>query len=204
VQEPAALQTSAPLHTFASAQLVPAGSGVWVTPPCSVHASAVHGFWSSRWGGGEPAQIPFAVQVSDPSQAFPFEQLVPAGTGVCVTPAAGVQASVVQGFPSLKTGGVPARHWADALHTSCPLQRFASAQLVPAGNGVWMTAPPEPMLSAVQGFPSSIVCVWQVPAVHTRPAWQSSAVWHVPPAPQGHTMLHVLEPAQKLAGPKAR
>src|SRR5688572_11400531 len=157
VQVPVELQTSAPLHTFASAQLVPAGSGVWTMPPGSVQVSAVHGFWSSSVGGGEPAHVPSAVHVSSPSQAFPFEQLVPAATGVCVMPPAGVQASVVQAFPSSRLGGEPGRHCVVALQTSCPLHRFESAQLVPAGTGVWITFPLPSTLSAVQGLPSSML-----------------------------------------------
>src|SRR5205814_4097300 len=39
-------QVSAPLHTLASAQLVPFATGLWDTPPVGSQASAVHGLLS--------------------------------------------------------------------------------------------------------------------------------------------------------------
>ena len=55
---------------------------------------------------GVPAtQTALALQVSAPLQAFPSEQLVPAGTGVCVTTPF-TMASVVQGLPSSMLMGV--------------------------------------------------------------------------------------------------
>jgi hypothetical protein len=135
-QVPVALHASAPLQRFESAQLVPAATGVWVTPPAGVQASVVHGLLSLRFGGVPATQVAEALHVSTPLQALLSEQLVPAATGVCVTPPAGVQASVVQGLLSLRFGGVPATQVPVALQVSAPLQALLSEQLVPAATGV--------------------------------------------------------------------
>jgi hypothetical protein len=100
-QVPVALHASAPLHWFESAQLVPAATGVCVTPPAGVQASVVQGLLSFRFGGVPATQVPVALQVSAPLQALLSEQLVPAATGVWTWLPFASQVSVVQGLLSL-------------------------------------------------------------------------------------------------------
>src|SRR5262245_49106747 len=124
-----ALQRWAPLHALSSSSphIVPSASGVWLTPARTSHWSTVQGLLSSMSAGtrstwatpctgsqlstvqlfpssisiGTPlAQTPAASHVSSPLQESPSEQLVPAATGVCVTPFVASQASTVHGLPS--------------------------------------------------------------------------------------------------------
>ena len=112
-QAPAELQVSVPLHAFPSEQVVPVLTGVCVTAPVEVlQASVVHGLLSSVATGVPATQVPLALQVSVPLQAFPSEQLVPVLTGTCVTaPVEVLHASVVQGLLSSVATGVPAAQW---------------------------------------------------------------------------------------------
>jgi hypothetical protein len=138
-----------------------------------------------------------AWQVSAPSHTFPFGHPVPFATFVCVTPATGSQASVVHGFPSFTTGGVPGVH-TPAWQVSAPSHTVAFGHAVPFVTLVWVTPPTGSQASAVQGFPS--LTTGGVPGVQT-PAWQVSAPSHtvafgqaVPFAATGfeHTPVDVL------------
>lgn len=80
---PEALQVSAPLQKFPSAQVTPAATGSWRTPVAGLQLSVVHGLPSSTVGGVPAAQDADALQVSEPLQRFPSEQAVPGVTGVC-------------------------------------------------------------------------------------------------------------------------
>ena len=158
VQAPVALHVSAPLHTFPSEQDVPEATGVCMTPLNGLHESAVHTFPSSRTGGVPAVQVPAALHVSAPLQAFPSEHDVPPATGVWVTPVAALHASIVQGFPSSMTGGAPvATHVALAVHVDAPLHAFAPAQDVPTGAGVCVAPPCVPHASVVQALLSDSV-----------------------------------------------
>ena len=52
-------------------------------------------------------QVPVALQVPAPVQMLPSVHVVPAMTGVCVTPGTGSQASAVHGFWSSTGAAVP-------------------------------------------------------------------------------------------------
>jgi hypothetical protein len=151
-----------------------------------LQASVVHGLPSSTRGGVPATQTAEALHVSAPLQLSLSEQLVPAATGVWLTPEEALHASTVHGLPSSTAGGVPAVQWADALHVSLPLQALPSEQLVPAGTGVCVTTP-FVSESAVQGLPSSMLTgvhtfapppegTWQV-----NPGWHSESPWQRPP-----------------------
>jgi hypothetical protein len=103
---PMTLHVSAPLHAFPSEHDVPSTT-VCVTPPAGVQVSAVHGSPSSTEGGAPRRQLPVASHVSTPLHASPSEHDVPASAAVCTMPPVAVQASMVHGFPSSSTGGVP-------------------------------------------------------------------------------------------------
>ena len=98
VQVPAPSQVSAPLQTLASAQLVPAVTGVCETPLAGSQTLAVQGFWSSRSRGVPGVQVPAPSQVSAPLQTLASAQLVPEAMGVWLTPLIGSHTSAVQGF----------------------------------------------------------------------------------------------------------
>ncbi len=100
-QVPAPSQVSSPLHTSASAQPVPAGSGEWETPCVGWHESAVHGLPSSTTGGVPPAQVPAPSHASSPLQTSASGHGWPAGRGGwVVTPVEGSHTSAVHGLPS--------------------------------------------------------------------------------------------------------
>jgi hypothetical protein len=166
-----ALHVSAPLQALPSPQLVPWATGAWSTPAAGLHESVVHGLPSSTTGGVPPKQTALALHASVPLHALLSEQLVPAATGRCATPVAGLQASAVHGLPSSTAGATPATQLAEALHVSAPLHALPSEQLVPGGSGVCTGIVPE-KLSAVHGLPSSTLtgaqielppdCAWQL------------------------------------------
>jgi hypothetical protein len=149
-----ALHVSAPLHALLSLHDVPAATGVCETPVAGSHASVVHGLPSSTVGGVPATQLPDALHVSAPLHALLSLHDVPAATGVCVTPVAGLHASVVHGLPSSTVGGVPATQVPDALHVSAPLHALPSEHALPFATGVCVHAP-EAQASVVQGFASS-------------------------------------------------
>jgi hypothetical protein len=137
------------LQALPSPHVVPAASGVCVTPAAGSQASAVHGLPSSIVGAVPVVQTPAALHVSAPLQALPSEHGVPVATGVCVTPPAGEHASVVHGLPSSTAGGVPDVHAPLASQVSLPLQAFPSEHEEPA---------------AFAGFEHTPVATSQVPA----------------------------------------
>jgi predicted membrane protein len=176
------LHVSSPSQVLPFEQLVPAETGVCVTPSWGSQASVVQGFPSSVDGGVPKTQIPKALHVSGPSQKFPFEQLVPTRAGVCTAPWKGSQLSIVHGLPSSTFGGVPATQVPAPSHVSLPLQRFSSPQCVPAGLGVCVTPPVMSQASAVHGFPSS--SSGGVPGTQVPVALQTSAPSHALPFEQ--------------------
>jgi hypothetical protein len=125
--------------------------GVCVTPAIGSHLSVVHGSPSSTTGAVPAAQAPALLHVSVPLHALPSEQLVP-GDGVWMIPAAGSQASTVQGFPSSATGGTPLVQAPAPLQVSCPLQGLPSEQLAPEGFGG---------LAQIPVFESHVPMSWQ-------------------------------------------
>jgi hypothetical protein len=100
-------QVSAPLQALPSGQGVPFETGVVVHPVEGLQPSVVHTLPSLHVGGVPAVQVP-DWQVSAPSQASPSEHDVPFATAVLTQPVAGLQESVVHGFPSLQLGAVPA------------------------------------------------------------------------------------------------
>jgi hypothetical protein len=179
LQAPAPSQSSSPLQRLESAQEVPCGVGVWLTPEVGSQASVVHGLPSSTTRGLPEAQTPEPSQVSLPLHALPSEQDAPWATEVCFTPADGSQESAVQGFPSSTTGEVPAVQTPDPSQVSLPLQAFPSEQEEPSATGAWWTPVVGSHESAVHKFPSST----------TKGA----------PAPQKPMALHVSWPLQTFA-----
>ncbi len=128
---------------------------MWITPSTGSQESTVHGLLSSIGGETPVWQVPAPLQVSSPLQTFPSLHAVPARMGVWATPVAGSQESVVQGFPSSRTGAVPAWQVPAPSQASSPLQVLLSAHEKPAASGVWTTPEMGSQESAVQGFPSS-------------------------------------------------
>jgi hypothetical protein len=143
-------------------------------------------------------------------QASPSEHDVPFATGVAVHPVDALQPSVVHGFPSLQTSGVPAVH-VPLWHVSPPLHAFPSEHDVPFATAVFAHTPAL-HVSVVHGLPSlqsaATAHGWQ-PAigeftqpelvlhesvVHALPSSQLSAVpaVHVP-------LWHVSAPLQTFA-----
>jgi hypothetical protein len=105
-----AWQSSAPLQTVASAHEAPSGlSGFEHTPVVGLQVPA-------SWQASRATQVtavpethsPVALHVSAPLHALPSAQLVPAATGVWLTPVEASQLSVVQALPSSRLGAVPA------------------------------------------------------------------------------------------------
>ncbi len=175
-----AWQVSEPLHRSASVHEVPSTSAVCKTPAVGSQLSRVHGLPSLTTGGAPVWHWPAALQLSEPLQALPSEQLVPAASGVCTGPVEGLQESVVQGLPSLKTGAVPAAQLPLAVHASAPLQALPSVQEEPLGSATWRTPRLAWQLSVVHGFPSSTA--GGVPATHAACAVHISAPLHRSPS----------------------
>jgi hypothetical protein len=120
------LQTSPTLQGLASSQ----GSVlfVWPQPRVGWQVADVQSFTSSGQTRGAPAQVPF-VQLSPVVQIEPSEQVVPFATAGKTQPVAGLQASVVQAFPSLQGSGlVPGRQLP-------PEQRSPLVQAFPSLQG---------------------------------------------------------------------
>ena len=176
---PEALHVSLPLQALPSEQDVPVATGVCRTPVFGSHESAVHGLPSSTVGAAPDAQAPLE-HISAPLQALPSEHDVPFATAICVTPAAGSQASAVHGLPSSSAGGVPGAH-APAWHSSLPLQAFPSEHDVPL-SGKCTTPSTGSHESAVHGLPSS--SAGALPGAHVPLALQVSAPLHALPSEQ--------------------
>ena len=180
-----AWHVSEPLQRLLSAHEAPFARATCFTPSTGSQESAVQGLPSSTDWGVLGVHAPLALHCSTPLQAFESAQLLPAGTGVCVTPLAGVQASVVHGLPSSTSRGEPALQKPIAVHVSCPLQRSLSSQAVPGLTGVCETPPEGSQVSAVHGLPSSVATVvpaWQRPAVQASPVVQLFASLHALPS----------------------
>jgi hypothetical protein len=115
--------------------------------------------------GGVPAlQVP-DWQVSAPLHALLSEHDVPLATAVFTQPVAGLQESVVHGFPSLQFGAVPAVQLPD-WQVSSPLQALPSEHEAPLATGVTWQPVTALHVSVVQGFESlqlSAVPAVQVP-----------------------------------------
>jgi hypothetical protein len=144
-------QVSPPLQALPSEHDEPfATAGFW-QPAIASQVSLVHGFPSLQLSGVPAAQVPL-WHVSAPLQAFPSAHDVPFATGVAVHPVAGLQPSVVHGFPSLHVGGVPAVQ-VPLWHVSAPLQASPSEQEVPFATTLFEQTPAL-QTSVVQGLPS--------------------------------------------------
>jgi hypothetical protein len=200
---------SGPLQTFPSEHEVPFSTADVVHPVAGLQPSVVHTLPSLQTSGVPPAHAP-PWQDSGPLQTLPSEHAVPLATGVVVQPDVGLQESVVHGFESLQTSGVPAVH-APLWQVSAPLQRFESAHDAPFGRTAFVHTPVT-QVSVVHGFeslqsaftvqevqPPMGVC-WQpvtalhVSVVHASLSLQLSAV----PAAQV-PLWHASEPLQTLA-----
>jgi hypothetical protein len=100
---------------------------VCTNPVAGLQASVVHGLPSSQFGAAPPTHTP-AVHTSPVVHALPslqeFELFA------CTHPAAELQVSVVQGFPSSQLRGVPAVH-APATQCSPVVQALPSLHDVP-------------------------------------------------------------------------
>jgi hypothetical protein len=171
-----ALQSSVPSHAFPFEQLVPAATGVWLTPVTGSHSSAVHGF-SSSVDAGEPATHAPDWHESATVHASSSEHAEPFGfAGFEQTPVAGLHVPASWHWSSaVQTTGVPSVQTPEALQVSAPSQASESAQLVPVATGVWVTPATASQASVVHGFPSSVD--GGVPGVQV-PAWQVSEPLH--------------------------
>ena len=92
-----AWHASAPLHAFASAQVVPSATGTWVQPVAGSQASVVQTLWSSQLGAVPIVHVP-EWHVSTPLQALLSLH----------DEAIGSQVSLVRGLKSLQLTGGPA------------------------------------------------------------------------------------------------
>src|SRR5262249_39015162 len=158
------LQSAATLHGWQPA------IGVWMQPLSASQESVVHAFPSLQLSGVPVVQRPL-WQVSLPLHTVLSAQDVPLGTATCWQPTSALHESVVQGFWSSQTSGVPAVH-EPAWQVSEPLQTLPSRHGVPFGTGVWAQPVTELQVSAVHGLPSSQLT--HVPGTQT-PARQVSA-----------------------------
>jgi hypothetical protein len=113
-------------------------------------------------------------QVSSTVQKRPSSQDAPFGIGVAKQPDVGLQASAVQGSPSLQTTGVPPQ--TPAVHTSLDVHAFPSVQLVPLATGTLWQPSTASQESAVQVLPSSQTSgvPLQSPKKHESPVVQMS------------------------------
>jgi uncharacterized membrane protein len=103
---------------------------------------------------------------------------VPFTTGVCWQPSVALQVSMVHGFTSSQSSGVPLVQ-TPAWQVSMPLQTSPSVHDVPFVTGVFWQPIIGSQVSAVQTFPSSQAS--GVPAVQT-PAWQLSTPLQTSPS----------------------
>src|SRR6266849_2108169 len=187
-----------PLHASLVVQAFPSLHGlvllVCTQPVCVLQVSVVQTLPSSQLGAGPPTHVPLA-QVSLVVQAFPSLQgLV---LLICVHPLAGLQASVVQTFPSSQLGAGPPTH-APAAQVSLVVQAFPSLQgavllmctqpvaglhessvqtllSLQLGAGPPTHVPPAQVSFVVQAFPSSQEAVLLV-CVHPLAGLQLSSV----------------------------
>jgi hypothetical protein len=175
VQEPP-WHVSAPLHTVASAQLVPFVTGGFWHPSTASHESAVQTLPSSQASGVPGVHAP-AWQVSAPLHTVPSAQLVPFATAALWHPSTGSQLSAVHGLPSSQASGVPAVQLPD-WQLFVPLHTVPSTSHdVPFATGVLRQPSTASHESAVHTLPSSQLIV--VPT-HTPLAQLSAAVQTVP------------------------
>jgi hypothetical protein len=137
---------------------------------------------SSSSGGVPATQVPVALQTSTPSQALLFEQLVPAETGVWLTPVTGSQASAVQGLSSSVAGGAPAVH-EPAWHVSEPLQTVESLHALPFGLAGFEQVPVEGLHAPASWHVSDAVQTTGFAPVQV-PAWQLSVCVQASPSEQ--------------------
>jgi hypothetical protein len=142
---------------------------VFTQPVVALHESVVQGFASLQEIGVPAVQVP-PWQVSAPLHRLPSRHGTPFGAGAVVQPVAGAQPSVVQGFESLQTSGVPAVQ-VPAWQVSGPLHWLPSVQDTPFATGVAVQPVAGLHVSVVHTFES--LQTTGVPAVHT-PAWHDS------------------------------
>jgi hypothetical protein len=156
-------QVSAPLHRLPSVQDVPFATDVFTQPVVVLHESVVHGFESLQEIGVPAVQLP-AWQVSAPLHRLPSRQGVPFGAGAVVQPVAGEQPSVVHGFESLQTSGVPAVQ-VPFWQVSGPLHRLPSVHDTPLATGAAVQPVAGLQVSVVHTLLS--LHTMAVPAAHT-------------------------------------
>jgi hypothetical protein len=121
--------------------------------------------------GAPPVHAPEPSHVDAVVQRLAPLQLVPAGAGVYVTPVAGLQEPMRQGFDVSITGGVPATHEPLPLQVERP-EHWSPPHVVPALAGSAGLHVPAPSQS---GVPPHVV-----PTPHAVPAASGVAAWHVP------------------------
>jgi hypothetical protein len=108
---------------------------VCVQPLDGLHVSVVQALPSSQLSGVPAAHTP-AWQVSLPLQRVASGHGVSFTTGVCWQPKVALHVSVVHGFMSSQSSGVPPLH-TPAWHVSTPLQALPSEHEVPFATGVF-------------------------------------------------------------------
>ena len=173
-QTPAPSHASRPSHTVVLSHAVPKLRGVCRTlPSAKSQVSSVQGLPSSSIGGAPLWQDPVGVQTSPPLHAMPSEHAVPGGSGEWKTPDVGSQVSAVQGFPSSRFGGVPARQIPCASQVSAPSQTVPLEHPKPAGRGEREIPAATSQASTVHGLPSSTSKA--APATHRPTASQLPA-----------------------------
>jgi len=158
---------------------------VWTQPLAGLQPSVVHSFPSLQLGGGPPTHEP-AEQVSFVVQALPSLHITL--LLVWVQPVAGLQASVVQTFPSSQLGGGPPRH-EPPEQASLVVQAFPSLQ----GRvfGMCWHSESGSQVSSVHRLPSSQL--GGAPPTHSPPE-QVSLVVQAFPSSHGNVLLTCTQP----------
>jgi hypothetical protein len=188
VQLPLASQVSAPLHALPSLHVVPLATGAWCTPVGGSQLSVVHWLLSSMGGAVPATHVPEPLHASTPLHALPSVHVVPLATGVCVTPPAGLHASVVHGLlSSVATLPVPVH--APAWHVSVAVHALPSVHVVPLTFAGFEHAPVGGSHVPAVWHWSCAVHVTAMPAVQLPLALQISAPLHALPS------LHDVPPA---------
>jgi hypothetical protein len=158
-------------------------------PVAGSHESSVHGLASLQARGAPGLQTP-------PPQASPTVQALPSSQGSVLfektqAPVPGLQESLVQGFPSSQTAGVPAQ--TPPAHTSPAVHRLPSSQ---AAVLLLLTHPvPNTQLSSVHTLPSSQL--GGAPPTQAPPL-QVSAVVHGSPSSQAAVLFVLTQPVAGL------
>lgn len=181
---------SVPLHKFPSAQLDPSAAFPGTQMPVSgtqvFAVQALPSLSDAHTTAAPAVQAPF--EQTCPSQRLPSGHAVPLARVVNEqAPVRGLQASMVQGLPSLQVRARPLEH-TPKTHDSAPLHRLPSEHGIPSTSVRFEHPSPGLQLSVVQELLSlqrSGVPAMQMPFEQVSVPLQGSASEHDPPVGMG-------------------